>query len=232
MSLSPFGWRHWLSARFFFPLLLASVLALALFADWHLRFGTWPGPRLHLNLVLAWVPYLCSLWAVAAAERSPRLLRPMLVPGLLWLAFFPNAPYLVTDWLYLEHLGAELWYSIGLFTVFSSCGMLLAVVSLYLLHTLVRVRVGRAAGWAVVGLAVGLSGLGVYLGRFLRLNSWDLVLRPGAVIDALKSILDTPENHAGPSGFTLLFTILLLVTYYIFLSVRRAPRSREEQQLG
>jgi uncharacterized membrane protein len=232
MSISPFGWRHWLRARFFFPLLLASVLALAFFADWHARFGTWPGPRLHLNLGLAWVPYLCSLWAMAAAEHSPRRLRPLLLPGLLWLAFFPNAPYLVTDWLYLERLKDQLWYSIGLFTVFSSCGLLLAVVSLYLVHTLVRVRVGRAAGWAVVGLAVGLSGLGVYLGRFLRLNSWDLLFHPGAVLDDLKDGLSQPDHHASPIGFMVFFTVLLLVSYYVFQCVRRAPWSREEQHLA
>jgi uncharacterized membrane protein len=232
MPLSPFGWRHWLSARFFFPLLLASGLALALFADWHARFDSWPGPRLHLNLALAWIPYLCSLFATASAERHPGSLRPLLVPGVLWLAFFPNAPYLITDWLYLQYLGDHLWYSIGLFTAFSSCGLLLAIVSLYLLHTLVRVRLGRAAGWFVVGVAVGLSGSGVYLGRFLRLNSWDLITRPGAVFGDLVTGLGKPEDHAEAVGFTVMFTALLFVSYYVFLSVRRAPRSREEQLLA
>jgi uncharacterized membrane protein len=231
MSISPFGWRHWLTARFFFTLLIPSGVALALFAGWHVRFASWPGPRLHLNLALAWVPYLCSLWAAAAAERSPHRLRAILVPGACWLAFFPNAPYLVTDWLYVEGLGHHLWPSIALFTAFSSCGLLLGIVSLYLMHTLVRAHFGRAAGWGVVGVVVVLSGLGVYLGRFLRLNSWDLVTRPGAVLDALAS-LNEPEDHAGPFAFTVMFTVLLLVGYFVFQSVRRAPRSREEQLLA
>jgi uncharacterized membrane protein len=231
MSLAPLGWRHWLTARFFFALLLISAVALAFFFGWHARFDDWPGPRLHLNLALAWVPYLCSLWAVASVERGTGSLRPMLIPGVVWLVFFPNAPYLITDWLYVEHLSDHIWYSIAMFTVFSTAGLLLAIVSLYLMHTLVRVHLGRAAGCLVVGLAIGLSGLGVYLGRFLRLNSWDLITRPGAVIDDLAH-LSAQENHAGPVSFTIMFTSLLLVGYLVFLSVRRAPRSREEKFLA
>src|SRR4051794_4038544 len=104
MSLSPFPWRHWLSSKFFFPLLLSSALAMAFFAVWQISYGPWQGPRLWLNLGLAWAPYLCSLWAVAAAERSSHTWMPIVIPGVLWLVFFPNAPYLITDWLYLERL--------------------------------------------------------------------------------------------------------------------------------
>jgi uncharacterized membrane protein len=230
MSISPFGWRHWLSARFFFPLLLVSVLALSLFAGWHLFHEAWDGPRLWLNLGLAWVPYLCSLWAVAAAERRPQALGPVLLPSLVWLAFFPNAPYLITDWMYLpdQTLDVHLWYSIALFTTFSTCGLLLAVVSLYLMHTLMRARFGAWEGWTVVILAISLSGLGVYLGRFLRLNSWDLVTEPAAVLDTVAAGLRDPEKQASPVRFTLMFALLLFVNYYVFLSIRLAPRSREE----
>jgi uncharacterized membrane protein len=232
MSHSPFGWRHWLSARFFFPVAAASLLALAFFAEWHLAIGPWTGPRLELNLALAWAPYLFALWAVWAGERRPEAATPIASPGLLWLAFFPNAPYLVTDWLYLEGLGDHLWFSIGLFMTFSLCGLLLAVVSLYLMHTLVRVKLGRVAGWVTVALAVGLAGLGVYMGRFLRLNSWELATDPQAVLHDVRTRLGDPHFHATPLGFTIGFAAMLACGYYVFLSVRRAPRSREEQRLG
>src|SRR5262245_55796869 len=82
MSPSPFGWRHWLSARFFFPLAVASVLALAFFVEQHRRFGHWGGPRLDLNLALAWAPYLFALWAVWAGERRPDDWKPIVLPAL------------------------------------------------------------------------------------------------------------------------------------------------------
>jgi uncharacterized membrane protein len=167
---------------------------------------------------------------MSSAQRRPKGLAPVLVPGLLWLIFFPNAPYLITDWLYLEEktLSIHLWYSIALFTTFATSGLLLAVISLYLMHTLMRARFGRWEGWAVVLLAIGLSGLGVYLGRFLRLNSWDLLLKPVATLDTLTAGLNNPENQASPVRFTIMFALLLLVNYYVFLSIRLAPRSREE----
>ena len=83
----------------------------------------------------------------------------------LWLAFFPNAPYLVTEWLHLSRLHEELWFSIAIFTAFSLCGLQLTATSLYLVHTQVRVRHGSSVGWVFVISVLLLSGLGVYLGK-------------------------------------------------------------------
>jgi uncharacterized membrane protein len=85
-------------------------------------------------LFLAWIPYLCSLGLVVLSRRTPDA--SVLWWGLfaVWLAFFPNAPYLITDWLYLPYFQTELWYSICLFMTFSLSGLLLTVISLYLVH--------------------------------------------------------------------------------------------------
>lgn len=229
MAVPPPGWSRWLSARMFPPVAVATGLAAAFLAGWQAEFGAWTGPRLRVNLALAWVPYLCSLWAVWVAERRPHSLRPAL-PVVLWFVFFPNAPYLVTDWLYLDSrpVHAHLWYSIGLLTAFSLCGLLLATASLYLVHTLVSARLGRGPGWALVGVSVGLSGLGVYLGRFVRLNSWEVVTHPSAVVRGLEGALLAPENRNRELGFTLGFAALLLVCYYVFLCVRQAPLLLDE----
>lgn len=222
--------RHpWLRSRFFAPLALASVLALALYAGWPVAAGKpWSGPRLHLNLTLAWVPYVCALWAVALHQRVPRARVRLWLIGLTWLAFFPNAPYLITDWLYLPGWKAELWYSIVLLTTFSMCGVLLSVVSLYLMHDLVRVRRGSVEGWCVAGTALLLGGLGVYLGRFLRLNSWQLVTDPRQVWTDVTTQLHEHVNDPSPIGFTVVFDVLLVVFYLVFRAIRLAPRSREE----
>jgi uncharacterized membrane protein len=202
---------------------------MALYFGWHAATGRpWGGPRLHLNLALAWGPYLCALGAVALAERRPRPRGRLWLLGSTWLAFFPNAPYLITDWLYLPGWTAELWYSIVLLTTFSMCGILLSVVTLYLMHNLVRAAAGPAAGWAVAGLAIGLSGVGVYLGRFLRLNSWDLVTDPGAVYRDVTARLRDHARDPSPVGFAALFAVLLLVFYLVFRSIRLGPRAPDE----
>src|SRR4051812_18901315 len=193
---------RWLAARFFPPLVLPTLLAVGMYAGWHALYGEWHGPRLHLNLFLAWTPYLFALWASAAPDRQPAGGWRIRLPGVLWLLFFPNPPYLITDWLYLPGLTTELWYSIGLLTIFSTCGVLLTVVSLYLMHRLVRVRRGAVEGWVAVVGAVLLSGVGVYLGRFLRLNSWDVFTDPLGVLEHIKVRLPEQARDVRPLGFT------------------------------
>jgi uncharacterized membrane protein len=222
--------RSWLTARFCFPLLLLSVLALGMYLGGRATREHWNGPRLHLNLALAWAPYVFALLVVVCYQRNRYARLPLWILGALWLLFFPNAPYLLTDWLYLPDLEGELWFNIALLTAFSVTGLLLAVMSLYLIQQVVRLIYGGLTSWIVAALALVLSGLGVYLGRFLRLNSWDVLLRPERTV---KDILDRLPRHStddpNPLAFTLMFAGLVAVMYYVFLSIRRAPRTREEE---
>jgi uncharacterized membrane protein len=219
----------WLARRFFYPLLAISLLALGLMAAWYFTMEEWPGPRLFSNLGLAWIPYLCSLSLVALKQRSRRRRLPRFALFGLWIAFFPNAPYLVTEWLYLPRLHEELWFSIAIFAAFSLCGLQLTAASLYLVHTQVRIRHGRGVGWAFVIIAMLLSGLGVYLGRFLRLNSWDLVVRPITVLNDTVRMFEEPERQIAPAAFCVVFTTFLLLYYIVFLQFRHAPWSEEEE---
>lgn len=219
---------HWLSSRFFFPLAALSAVALLLHGAWQLLVGPWPGPRLDWNLFLAWVPYLMALAAVGVQQRRPEsswLFWPIMVA---WLSFFPNAPYLVTDWRYLPGWTDELWYSVVMMTTFSLCGLFLAGTSLYLIQTLVAVRTSRPLGNLTATTALVLSGLGVYLGRFIRLNSWDFVTAPAMVFTDIAASFQAQTHHLGPIGFSLLFTLMLGAFYYAFLQVRHSHWSREE----
>ncbi|MCE9603713.1 MAG: DUF1361 domain-containing protein [Planctomycetia bacterium] len=222
---------HWLRSRFFFPLLALSIVAMALYLAWRQLIGPWTGPRLHLNLFLAWVPYFAALAAVAAHQRRPSSPWLFRVSFLAWFVFFPNAPYLVTDWRYLPGWVDELWYAMLMMTSFSLCGLFLAAISLYLVHTVVARRTSHRAGTIVAALAIGLSGLGVYLGRFIRLNTWDLITHPRTVISDVATAFRTHETHMGPIGFTVLFTLLLASVYYLVLQLRQAHWSREEVQV-
>jgi uncharacterized membrane protein len=218
----------WLRSRFFFAVTAVSALSMALFGSWHLTDEPWAGPRLHLNLALAWAPYLCSLLLVALHQQAPKSRVVWWVVFAVWLAFFPNAPYLVTDWLYLSNFREDLWYSIGIFGTISSAGLLLSVTSLYLVHTLMRVRLSPVVSEPMVFLVLLLSGLGVFLGRFVRLNSWDLVTDPRAVLTALAEQPGDPAYHANSLYFSLGVALLLGLCYAVFVSLRYAPRSREE----
>ncbi len=171
------------------------------------------------NLFLAWVPYLSGLWAASLHQRYPARWWMLMIPGALWLSFFPNAPYIVTDFLHLqerERAPIPLWYDIGMFTVFAWTGLLLAVFSLRTMQTLVKSFLGSAASWLFVIGSLGLSGLGIYIGRFLRWNSWDLLLHPHSVLADVIIRLANPWNHPGTLGVTFLFGAFLLVCYLTF----------------
>jgi uncharacterized membrane protein len=218
----------WLKSRMLLPLTALSVVAMALYALWFTLIGPWNGPRLHLNLFLAWLPYVFATAAVAAHQNLPEQRWLFRLCFVLWLIFFPNAPYLITDWLYLPRWQDELWYGIILLTSFTVCGLLLAAVSLHLMQTVMSVRRGPDGGIATCAAALFLSGLGVYLGRFVRLNSWDLLLRPTDVwSDAVESIR-SHGHHAGPVGFSVFFALLLGAVYYAIIDLRRTDWSREE----
>ncbi len=214
--------HRFLSAHGFYALAASSALACGLLAGriWHSQrltfiFMTW-------NLVLAWVPYCSSLWAAAIQRRRPRAWWRLLIPGALWLLFFPNAPYIITDLVHLrERPFMPLWYDIGLLAAFMLSGCFLAVVSLHIMQGLVRRVAGALAGWLVVAATVALSGLGVYLGRVQRWNSWDLVLAPRDVLaDALRPLL-FPLQHIHPLALSAVSSAILAICYVMYLSAYR-----------
>ncbi len=211
----------------FYPLLCASGLALALFAARWLLYG-WQGPRLHVNLGLAWVSYLCALWAggMKAWTHWRRWLLLLALP--VWFAFLPNAPYLVTDFMYLGHLGGHVWFNISIFMTFAMCGLYLFTASLYLMHTLVRSAFGEVAGWILVVLALGASAAGVFIGRFLRHNSWELFLHPRSIWHRLAPQGDSLSAMVGPLGFAAVLSAMLAMFYFMFSSTRRSVATPEE----
>ncbi len=162
------------------------------------------------NLVLAWVPVVCAYLAVRPG-RTPRLLRPAL--GLGWLLFLPNAPYLVTDLMHLHQGQVPILYDVVLLFSAALCGLALGLVSLHWMEAAVARALGRWPGRLFGVVAACAAGFGVYLGRYLRWNSWDLLVQPTALVrDALQYVVN-PVQHWQVWGFVLLFAALLLSAY-------------------
>lgn len=184
--------------------LLAGRFALSHHATY--RFLAW-------NLVLAWVPYVIAVVASLARHRiTRRVALGLLAPA--WLAFFPNAPYLVTDFVHLRaRTDAPLWYDIALLTAFAWTGFLLAVTSLRAVHRLLRAWWGARAAWSAVAIACPLTGAGIYIGRFLRWNSWDVALSPHTVVRDVARVYMDPVHHPGPWAFAAIFGALLFAVY-------------------
>jgi uncharacterized membrane protein len=170
-----------------FSLVAASLLCVATVevrthetGDGYFRFLFW-------NLILAWVPLLCALAAyVRARQRRDLTVALLLVP---WLLFFPNAPYLLTDFIHLGEGPAPLWYDALMLSAFAWTGLLLGFASLYLVQMILRREFGDTVAWLGVVAALGLGSIGVYVGRFIHLNSWDALLHPLTVANILRDQL-------------------------------------------
>lgn len=211
--------HRFLARQSLYPILLSSSLAVVLFAGRVFRSQSFTYRFLVWNLILAWIPYLASLWGAHLHRRHPRRWWYLLLPGLLWLTFFPNAPYIVTDFWHLqERAPVPIWYDIGLLSAFALTGLFLAVYSLRTMQKLVRHYLGTLLSWLFALAALGLGGLGVYLGRFLRWNSWDLLLHPQGVLADVAVRLVHPLSHPQTFGVTFLFGALLLVCYLTLTS--------------
>jgi uncharacterized membrane protein len=171
------------------------------------------------NLMLAWVPLLVALAVYDLYRRGTRL--ALLTPAIaLWLLFLPNAPYIATDFIHLEP-GAQtpLWIDGVVLSAFAWTGILLGFVSLYLMHAVARNRLGATGGWTAALGALALTSAGVYLGRFLQWNSWDLILRPGHRLAEVAPQLHQTSVLAHAAGVTLLLTALLMATYLAFYTL-------------
>ena len=197
-------------------LVLSSALAAALLCArvaWtHERVYTF----LAWNLFLAWVPYGC---AVVIRRFHARGVGSLLLVGLfaVWLGFLPNAPYLVTDFIHLRYRdGAPVWFDVVMLASFAWAGVGLGVASLRICSRVVRARfvtAGAQLEYAFVALAALLTGFGIYLGRFVRLNTWDVATHPFTVMKQVLSPLAHPLAHTQAWTFTLTFALFFLAAY-------------------
>jgi uncharacterized membrane protein len=174
------------------------------------------------NLFLAWIPFVLALAVYDGFRRGAARL-PLFAGGALWLLFFPNAPYIVTD---LKHLrtweGAPIWYDVVLASAAAWAGLALGFVSLYLMQAVVRRIVGAVNAWFFVLTVLALSSFGIYLGRFQRWNSWDVFVQPQSLLGDVWASVANPVDHPRTVAVTVLFTVFLAATYLVFYSFARS----------
>ena len=169
-------------------LLIGSIAAVssALLYRW-LR-GFWSsGNSLMWDLFLAWIP-LTIAYLLRSHQWSRRWVYYSLL--FLWLLFFPNASYLLTQ--LTRHDNA--WMFVGFFITFAIVGIFVGTISLLWIHLEVRKSFGNRLGDLFIVFALMLSGVGVYAGRYIRLNSWDILVTPLETTRTLLMSLIVPTH--------------------------------------
>ena len=165
------------------------------------------------NLFLAWLPYIISSCLV----KKDLPIRRFIPVFVLWLLFFPNAPYLVTDVLHVEsHMTHVLWYDSLLFFFFGLIGLLLGMISLFQMEQYFRIHFKSWKTEIIIFAICAISSFGIYLGRFLRWNSWDLFTHPSDIMKNSYAISTNMNHDTTPFFFITVFTIFMYATYKTF----------------
>ena len=90
---------------------------------------------------------------------------------------------------------------------------MLGFVSLYLMQSVVERMLGRPASWLFIAAVAALSGFGIYLGRFMRFNSWDVLFRPVQLYRGIGNWVADPLADLNSLAFPILFAVFLFITY-------------------
>lgn len=149
-----------------------------------------------------------------------------LLLGFVWLMFLPNAPYILTDLFHLKpNQGAPFWFDWLVLLSAGWTGLLLGLLSLRGMEQEVSRRIAQSKSRSLgvinrifVPVTLLLTAFGVYLGRFERTNSWEVMTNPFGVFSDVCAALTTPRAL----GISLLFGTLLILIWNSFESFRDA----------
>jgi uncharacterized membrane protein len=168
------------------------------------------------NIFLAAIPFGIT-WLL---ERNKTWLNHTLVflPLLgIWFFFLPNAPYIVTDLLHISYSKMSyIWYDILMILTFAISGQVFCFVSLQKMTILLGQKIKGFPKNLFISLSLFASAFGVYLGRYHRFNSWDLLQNPGSLMHDIAIRFADPLAHPRTWGMTILVGIFLHILYFSF----------------
>ena len=175
------------------------------------------------NLFLAFIPYAISLLFTGPFFKNKKM---QFLLFCTWLLFFPNALYIVTDIIHLEEAeNVPVWYDAVLLFSSSFAGIAMAFASLVNTEFYLRqIFPRRLIGPAIITLFF-IGSFGVYLGRFERWNSWDVIHHPLHLSSHIAADILFPFSHYRAWAVTFLLTGLYSVFWFL---LKAFPRVNKE----
>ncbi len=215
------------------PLATSRSLVVAALLGWSVSLVLFRLYRGHdgLGYGLLWNLFLAALPLIWSATFQSAIARKSLIWAslsfALWILFLPNAPYLLTDLIHLNpKQNVPEWYILAMLLSCAATGTLIGYISLMDVHDAIERRFGFTAGWLLALGSLMLCGFGIYLGRFLRWNSWDALTRP---LDFARTVVGQFID-AGPHPHPIPVTLIFgggLVIGYVALRVLTTPARAE-----
>jgi uncharacterized membrane protein len=166
------------------------------------------------NIFLAFIPF-CISYVLFYLHQEKKLNTGVFIIGfLLWLLFIPNAPYIITDFIHLGEIRAVpiIFDTLLLFSS-ATVGLALCFQSLFHIEEIIRTKFSKTNTSLILGFIILLISFGVYLGRFLRFNSWDIFINHTTLIKNVWKIFSQSNSHIEVYLYTLLFFLFLTLFY-------------------
>ncbi len=180
------------------------------------------------NLCLAWIPWFFSQWLTDGIHliRKKYL---FLMAFFGWLIFLPNTFYIVTDLFHLidetDITVAPMWFDLVLIFSFAWNGMMLGILSIRQMEKLMARFYPRLTGLIFLSPVMWLNALGIYIGRYLRYNSWDVLTNPLPLARDITQILLHPLIFHDAWSMTGCYSILMTLVYLMLKKLASAQPS-------
>jgi uncharacterized membrane protein len=183
------------------------------------------------NLLLAWLPVVFALgFRINMAKHRLQSWQNLALLG-LWLGFLPNSFYLMSDLIHLQSSGeAAVLYDVAMMMSFIINGLILGYISVYLVHVQLLKKLSSKMMLVFLSAVFLACGFAIYLGRYLRWNTWDIVLNPFGILFDLSERVVNPVLHIQTYVTTLTFFVLLSSTYAVIYQLVRVLSTNVQKQ--
>jgi uncharacterized membrane protein len=176
---------------------------------------------LNWNLFLAFITWLLSSFAIIKPSIQKKKIAIFILLG-TWLLFFPNAPYILTDLFHLRmRYTMPIWFDLVLILSFAWTGLLFGFLSLWDIEQILSKSINPKLVRCISVILLFLGSFGVYLGRYLRWNSWDIITEPFGLFYDIGDRIINPFEHTRTWGMTLFMGLFLTIIYLSFRLVRK-----------
>ncbi len=164
------------------------------------------------NLFLAWLPYALTNWAQQRPLWNSGIRYAFLF--LVWLLFVPNSFYIITDLFHIRYReGVLLWFDLVMILSFAWNGLLLGILSVRQMEKMMMPYLRGKHELLFIFPIMWMNAWGVYIGRYLRFNSWDVITSPFALIADIADMLIHPIENKYAWGMIACFSVLMTLMY-------------------
>ena len=176
---------------------------------------------LNWNLFLAFVPWAVTSIVILKPGIQGYRITVFILLG-IWLLFFPNAPYILTDLFHLRlNSNMPKWFDLILILSFAWTGLIFGYLSLWDIEKLLSKYLSQFWISLISVTLLFIGSFGIYLGRYLRWNSWDILNEPFYLIYDITDRLVNPLDHPRTWGVTIFMGVFLNMIYWTFRLIKK-----------